>query len=149
MAESRKNGGGESNGAASVYPDAVSDTHESGPGDDGQPGGKTDVEAALLVQLENKPDVNLIPTNPSNFSCPCHGGSYDQEGNRIAGPPVRGLDRYEFDIVNGRLILGDLYSVVKVEGSGKTAKIEKVELHGPGQHDDGPESLLYPLQPPH
>jgi len=42
MAESRKNGGGESNGAASVYPDAVSDTHESGPGDDGQPGGKTD-----------------------------------------------------------------------------------------------------------
>ena len=42
MAKSRKNGGGESNGARSVYPDAVSDTHESGPGDDGQPGGKTD-----------------------------------------------------------------------------------------------------------
>ena len=42
MAESRKNGGGESNGARSVHPDAVSDTHESDSGDDGQPGGKTD-----------------------------------------------------------------------------------------------------------
>ena len=94
--------------------------------------------------------VTLIPALPAaGFICPCHGGSYDQEGNRIAGPPVRALDRYEFFIRNGRLWLGDLYSVVKVEGSGKTAKIEKVELHGPGQHADGPESLLYPLQPPH
>ena len=54
----------------------------------------------------------LIPSLPAaGFICPCHGGSYDQEGNRIAGPPVRGLDRYEFDIVNGRLVLGNTYSV--------------------------------------
>ena len=38
--------------------------------------------------------VRLIPTLPSSFVCPCHGGSYDIEGNRTAGPPVRALDRY-------------------------------------------------------
>jgi menaquinol-cytochrome c reductase iron-sulfur subunit len=114
-----------------------------------QPGGPVFDKQEKTVKTANG-DVLITPVLPAaGFICPCHGGSYDQEGNRIAGPPVRGLDRYEFDIVNGRLILGDLYSVVKVEGSGKTAKIEKVDLHGPGQHADGPESWLYPLQPPH
>jgi Rieske Fe-S protein len=114
-----------------------------------QPGGPVFDKDEKTIKTANG-DVLLTPVLPAaGFICPCHGGSYDQEGNRIAGPPVRGLDRYEFDIVNGRLILGDLYSVVKVEGSGKTAKIEKVNLHGPGQHADGIESWMYPLQPPH
>jgi Rieske Fe-S protein len=114
-----------------------------------QPGGPVFDKQEKTVKTANGP-VLITPVLPAaGFICPCHGGSYDQEGNRIAGPPVRGLDRYEFDIVNGHLILGDLYSVIKVEGSGKTAKIEKVELHGPGQHADGVESWLYPLQPPH
>jgi menaquinol-cytochrome c reductase iron-sulfur subunit len=114
-----------------------------------QPGGPVFDKDEKTIKTPNG-DVLITPVLPAaGFICPCHGGSYDQEGNRIAGPPVRGLDRYEFDIVNGRLILGDLYSVVKVEGSGKTARIKKVELHGPGQHADGPESWLYPLQPPH
>ena len=34
-------------------------------------------------------DVTLIPSQPAGFGCPCHGGQYDTEGNRIAGPPVR------------------------------------------------------------
>ena len=29
--------------------------------------------------------VEIIGAQPSNFSCPCHGGSYDLEGNRVAG----------------------------------------------------------------
>ena len=114
-----------------------------------QPGGPVFQKEEKTIKTANG-EVLLTPVLPAaGFICPCHGGSYDQEGNRIAGPPVRGLDRYEFDIVEGRLVLGDLYSVVKVEGSGKTAKIKKVDLHGPGQHADGPESWLYPLQPPH
>jgi menaquinol-cytochrome c reductase iron-sulfur subunit len=94
--------------------------------------------------------VDLIPALPAaGFICPCHGGAYDQEGNRIAGPPVRALNRFEFSIVDGHLVLGDMYAVAKVDGSGGTAKIHKENLAGPGQHVDGPESWLYPVQPPH
>jgi len=85
----------------------------------------------------------------SGFSCPCHGGAYDTEGNRTAGPPVRGLDRYEFSIVNGNLILGRNYSVAHVIGSGAQARIQKYDLTGPGQHVDGWEQIFYPIQPPH
>jgi menaquinol-cytochrome c reductase iron-sulfur subunit len=114
-----------------------------------QPGGPVFQTQEKTIKTHNG-DVLITPVLPAaGFICPCHGGSYDQEGNRIAGPPVRGLDRYEFNIENGRLVLGDLYSVAHVEGSGKTAKIQKYELSGPGQHVDGPEAWLYPLQPPH
>jgi quinol---cytochrome c reductase iron-sulfur subunit, bacillus type len=114
-----------------------------------QPGGPVFQKQEKQIKTANGP-VLITPVLPAaGFICPCHGGSYDQEGNRIAGPPVRGLDRYEFAVVNGRLVLGSLYSVTKVDGAGKTAKIHKVELHGPGQHADGPESWLYPVQPPH
>ena len=95
-------------------------------------------------------DIDLIPALPAaGFICPCHGGSYDQEGNRIAGPPVRALNRFEFSIRHGRLVLGNMYAVAKVDGSGKSAEIVKYELAGPGQHVDGPEAWLYPVQPPH
>ncbi|HSB38268.1 MAG TPA: Rieske 2Fe-2S domain-containing protein [Gaiellaceae bacterium] len=114
-----------------------------------QAGGPLFVKQEKTVKTANG-DVRIIPALPAaGFICPCHGGSYDQEGNRIAGPPVRALDRYEFSIVDGRLILGDLYSVANVQGTGKDAKIKKQELTGPGQHVDGPESWLYPVQAPH
>jgi menaquinol-cytochrome c reductase iron-sulfur subunit len=114
-----------------------------------QPGGPVFGKQGKTIKTTNG-NVDITPVLPAaGFICPCHGGSYDQEGNRIAGPPVRGLDRYEFDIVDGRLLLGNLYSVAKVEGSGKSAKIEKFELQGPGQPVAGAESWLYPRQPPH
>ena len=96
-------------------------------------------------------DVTLIPlpTPPSGFSCPCHGGAYDIEGNRIAGPPVRALDRYAFSIVNGHLLLEAPFSVAKVDGTGATAQIHKYTYSYPGEHIDGPEAWLYPIQPPH
>jgi menaquinol-cytochrome c reductase iron-sulfur subunit len=95
-------------------------------------------------------EVSLTPTLPAGgFGCPCHGGQYDTEGNRTAGPPVRALDRYEFSIRNGRLSLGKTYSVGEVIGSGASAKIKKYRLAGPGMHVDGIEQVFYPLQPPH
>jgi Rieske Fe-S protein len=112
-----------------------------------QPGGKTDIEAAVLIQLEDKPDVNLIPTNPSNFSCPCHGGSYDLEGNRVAGPPVRGLDRYLYSIVDGNIVLQKRVSVGKVVGTGAQAMIRSYTRFDPGEHVDGGEAWLYPASP--
>jgi Rieske Fe-S protein len=114
-----------------------------------QPGGPVFDNKKQTVKTKNG-EVTLTPVLPAaGFICPCHGGSYDQEGNRIAGPPVRGLDRYEFLIRDGHLVLGNLYSVAKVDGTGANAKITTYDLHGPGQHVDGPESWLYPLQPPH
>ncbi|MBM3678824.1 MAG: Rieske 2Fe-2S domain-containing protein, partial [Actinobacteria bacterium] len=84
----------------------------------------------------------------SGFGCPCHGGSYDKEGNVTAGPPVRGLDRFEFSIENGNLMLGKLYSVAKVESAGANAKIKKYRYQYPGTHVDGWESWLYPIPTP-
>jgi Rieske Fe-S protein len=89
--------------------------------------------------------LSLTPVQPAGFGCPCHGGQYDTEGNRTAGPPVRALDRYTYSIVEGHLVLGSAYSVAKVEGTGKDAKIKKTRLQFPGQHVDGPEFWLWPI----
>jgi Rieske Fe-S protein len=89
--------------------------------------------------------LSLTPVQPAGFGCPCHGGQYDTEGNRTAGPPVRALDRYTYSIVGGHLVLGSAYSVAKVEGTGKDAKIKKTRLQFPGQHVDGPEFWLWPI----
>ena len=105
-------------------------------------------EAAQTEQIENN-EVHRIPTAAAaGFGCPCHGGQYDTEGNRTAGPPVRALDRYVFRVENGRLILGKTFSVSEVDGTGKDAEIHRYELMGPGQHVDGLESVLYPIPPP-
>jgi Rieske Fe-S protein len=89
--------------------------------------------------------LSLTPVQPAGFGCPCHGGQYDTEGNRTAGPPVRALDRYTYSIVGGHLILGSAFSVANVEGTGKDAKIKKTRLQFPGQHVDGPEWWLWPI----
>jgi Rieske Fe-S protein len=95
-------------------------------------------------------DVTLIPTvSIAGFGCPCHGGQYDTEGNRTAGPPVRALDRYSFSIRNGHLFLGKPFSVSHVDGAGASAKIHKWAFSFPGEHVNGIESWLYPIQPPH
>jgi Rieske Fe-S protein len=115
-----------------------------------QPNGPVQDDQKKVVKGEHGQRVTMIPTIPAGgFGCPCHGGQYDPEGNRTAGPPVRGLDRYEYSIKNGHLILGDPYSVTTVQGEGKDAQIHKYKLAGPGEHVDGWEQILYPLQPPH
>jgi Rieske Fe-S protein len=116
-----------------------------------QPNGLIDEKAEKQVPVktdEGRSVVAITPVEPSGFSCPCHGGAYDTEGNRTAGPPVRALDRYEYSIVNGNLVLGKPYSVGEVLGTGKDATIKAYKLTGPGQHVDGFEKWLYPIQPP-
>jgi Rieske Fe-S protein len=89
--------------------------------------------------------LKKTPVQPAGFGCPCHGGAYDTEGNRTAGPPVRALDRYEYTVRDGHLIIGSAYSVDYVKGEGKTARIKKYPLHPPGQHVAGPEFWLWPI----
>jgi Rieske Fe-S protein len=106
----------------------------------GPPGEPRKVETSALP-------VELIPTQPSGYGCPCHGGAYDVEGNRVAGPPVRALDRYEYSIVEGNLVLGAVYTVAEVDGEGADAVIVKYSAADPGVHVDGPEQYLYPYVP--
>jgi Rieske Fe-S protein len=105
-------------------------------------------EKNVTEHTKNGP-ILLRPVVPAGFGCPCHGGQYDTEGNRTAGPPVRALDRYSFEINNGRLVLLSTYSVSHVDGTGGQAKIYKYKLAGPGEHVDGPEQWFYPINPPH
>ena len=72
--------------------------------------------------------MTLIPTiSIAGFGCPCHGGQYDTEGNRIAGPPVRALDRYSFSIRNGHLFIGKPFSVSHVDGTGAQREDPQVD----------------------
>jgi Rieske Fe-S protein len=115
-----------------------------------QPNGPVQDNQQKVVKGAKGQRVTMTPTIPAGgFGCPCHGGQYDPEGNRTSGPPVRALDRYDYEIRNGHLILGQPYSVTKVDGEGKSARIHKYKLAGPGQHVDGWEQIFYPLQPPH
>jgi Rieske Fe-S protein len=92
-------------------------------------------------------EVGLVPAHPAGFGCPCHGSEFDDEGNRTAGPAPRALDRYAFSIRNGRLRLGRLYSVSRVDGKGAQARIHSFALKGDGEPAAGPEAWLYPIDP--
>ena len=111
-----------------------------------QSGGPRQDENRETVSTEQA-ELTLTPIQPANFSCPCHGGAYDTEGNRIAGPPVRALDRYKYSIVGGNLQLLEPYSVGEVEGEGADAQVVAYQLQGPGEHVDGLSAFLYPIQP--
>jgi Rieske Fe-S protein len=110
-----------------------------------QPNGLIDEERKQTVGKQN---VELTPVLVTGFGCPCHGAQYDTEGNRVAGPPVRALDRAEFSIRNGVLYLGRFYSVASVEGAGARARIQKYGRQVPGVHVDGPSAWLYPIEVP-
>ena len=107
-----------------------------------QPNGPIDEDAMTKIG-----DVELRPVLAQSFGCPCHGGQYNAEGNRTAGPPVRSMDRYRFSIRNSRLILEDLYAVGNVSGAGANATISAYPWSVPGTHVDGLSAWLYPIVP--
>jgi len=112
-----------------------------------QANGLPDEKNAKTFKNKGGAEVRQIPVQPTGFGCPCHGGQYDNEGNRKAGPPVRALDRYEYAIRDSRLYLRKTYSVSWVKEEGAKARIKKYGAADPGQHVDGIEQILYPIQP--
>lgn len=79
------------------------------------------------------------------FACPCHGGQYDSEGRRTAGPPVRPLNRIETDVasVPGHLLIGRVFAS-KEQGS---KVVMSDTWKDPGQPVEGLLSFLYPAPP--
>lgn len=80
-----------------------------------------------------------VQASRAGFVCPCHGGAYDADGGRKAGPPVRPLDRYIWEQRGEELWATAIYALDS-QGDRHTHR-------DPGQHTEGPEGLFYPLQP--
>jgi menaquinol-cytochrome c reductase iron-sulfur subunit len=54
---------------------------------------------------------------PSNhFVCPCHASEFSVESRMLAGPAPRPLDRYEWKIENGKLLLGEVQEREETSG---------------------------------
>jgi menaquinol-cytochrome c reductase iron-sulfur subunit len=73
------------------------------------------------------------------FVCPCHGGVYGFEGEVEGGPPVRPLDRFYTRVENGRVEIGDRYSL--------NSELKRFSPRDPSNHLDGLWQYLYPSRP--
>jgi Rieske Fe-S protein len=89
-----------------------------------------------------------IAASKVGFSCPCHGGQYNTEGVRIAGPPIRPLDRFQWEIKNGDLVLTNRWSVDFLNGKLTYFPVkmpgQPVDLGAPSIINDHIPDLLYP-----
>jgi menaquinol-cytochrome c reductase iron-sulfur subunit len=73
------------------------------------------------------------------FVCPCHGGVYGFEGQVEGGPPVRPLDRFFTRVENGRVQIGDRFSL--------NSDLKRFGVRDPSNHLDGLWQYLYPSRP--
>jgi menaquinol-cytochrome c reductase iron-sulfur subunit len=73
------------------------------------------------------------------FVCPCHGGVYDFQGTVEGGPPVRPLDRFYTRVRNGRVEVGERFSL--------NSKLRRFSPRDPSNHLDGLWQYLYPARP--
>ena len=76
---------------------------------------------------------------PKRFVCPCHGGVYNFQGIVDGGPPVRPLDRFYTRVRNGRVEVGERFSV--------NSELRRFKPRDPSQHLDGFWQYLYPARP--
>jgi Rieske Fe-S protein len=73
------------------------------------------------------------------FICPCHGGVYDLLGRRVAGPPVRPLDRFYTRVTGEYVEVGPRFSV--------NSELRRFSPRDPGEPLDGIGQYLYPSRP--
>ena len=87
-----------------------------------------------------------VQATSQGFQCPCHGGAYNTVGQRIAGPPIRPLDRFQWEIRNSdELWITQRWSV-DFNGEGKILYFP-VKMPGQPVAPPGPSivaDVLYP-----
>jgi Rieske Fe-S protein len=122
------------------------------------PGGNMDRRVVFVRKDSDNPVAFTVLSNTcmhlgcpvelkgNSFACPCHGGQYNSEGKRTAGPPVRPLNRVEtnLDAVPGHLLVGRSFAS-KVDDNGKVYMSDTWKQ--PGQPVQGLLSFLYPAPP--
>ena len=104
-------------------------------------------EDAMFVVFSNR-CMHLgcpIAATSLGFACPCHGGQYDTNGARTAGPPIRSLDRFEWEIRNS----SELWITQRWSTDIYGGEVHYYPVKMPGQptHTPGPSwiaNVLYP-----
>lgn len=100
---------------------------------------------AMFVVFSNRCTHVGCPAQASaiGFACPCHGSQFDQRGARTAGPAIRPLDRFQWEIrKDDQLWITQRWSVLL---NGDRARYYPVKA--PGQPLDGQipaAEALYP-----
>jgi Rieske Fe-S protein len=99
---------------------------------------------AMFVVFSNRCTHVGCPAQATavGFSCPCHGSQFDERGARIAGPAVRPLDRFQWEIRDGELWITERWSVL-IDGD----RVKYFPVKAPGQPLSGQvpaADALYP-----
>jgi Rieske Fe-S protein len=99
---------------------------------------------AMFVVFSNRCTHVGCPAQATGagFSCPCHGSQFDERGARIAGPAVRPLDRFQWEIRQDELWITQRWSV-EIDGD----RVAYFPVKAPGQPLDGQipaADALYP-----
>jgi Rieske Fe-S protein len=99
---------------------------------------------AMFVVFSNRCTHVGCPAQATGagFSCPCHGSQFDERGARIAGPAVRPLDRFQWEIRGGDLWITQRWSV-EINGD----RVAYFPVKAPGQPLEGQipaADALYP-----
>src|ERR1043165_571678 len=94
---------------------------------------------AMFVVFSNRCMHVGCPVAPTGigFSCPCHGGQYDTEGRRIAGPPIRPLDRFQWEL-RGSGSATQLWITQRWSVEIDHSKVNYFPVRAPGQPIDVP-----------
>jgi Rieske Fe-S protein len=99
---------------------------------------------AMFVVFSNRCTHVGCPAQATaaGFSCPCHGSQFDERGDRIAGPAVRPLDRFQWEIRQDELWITQRWSV-EIDGD----RVAYFSVKAPGQPLEGQipaADALYP-----
>jgi cytochrome b6-f complex iron-sulfur subunit len=103
-------------------------------------------EAMFVVWSNHCTHVGCpVQTSGVGFSCPCHGSQFDQRGDRVAGPAVRPLDRFQWEIRHRSEVWLTHRWSVGIQG----ARVSYYPVKQPGQPltVDGSEAVANALYP--